>query len=838
MEEYSKEQVYNASLEYFKGDELAADVFTNKYALKKGSSYVESSPDQMHKRLAREFHRIESKYDNPMSEGEIYELFADFKKIVPQGSPMSGIGNNERVVSLSNCFVIDSPKDSYGSIMRADQEQVQIMKRRGGVGFDLSNIRPFGTPVKNAANTSTGPVSYMKRYSNTTREVAQDGRRGALMLTIDIGHPDSPDFMDAKLDRKEITGANISLKVGDDFMRAVENNERYDLKWPVHSEEPKVVKKVFAGKIWDKIIRNAWESAEPGVLFFDTIKKESLPDCYADIGYETVSTNPCGELPLSPYDSCRLLAVNLLTYVINPFEKDAYFDFECFSKDVRKAQKLMDDLVDLELEKINLIMEKVESDPEDEEDKGVELNIWRKIHEATANGRRTGLGVTGEGDMLAAMGLRYGTKEATSFSESVHRSLAVAAYASTAEMARDRGAFKHYDASRENDNPFLKRVMEHMESGDRDNVLKYGRRNMALLTIAPTGSTSIMTQTTSGIEPAFMVSYKRKRKVNKEDDGVRVDYLDENGDMWQEYNVFHHGFLRWLEVNGYDVNAVREMKEAEISEIVALSPYGGATSDSVDYMEKVRMQGMVQKWVDHSISVTINMPEKVSEDTVKDLYFHAWKYGCKGVTVYREGSRDSVLSSNKKEEKNLIRSIRENQPPKRPKTLECEVIRFWNQREKWIGFLGKLENKPFEIFTGRASEFPIPKNVENGEISKVKDNGHGSRYDFMYVDKNGDLKVVKGLNRVFHMEFWNYAKMTSGLLQYGMPVVNVAELLKSLNLDGDDISSWKSGVVRMFKKYVENGTKSKQTCDQCGEKNLVYQEGCLTCMNCGFSKCE
>lgn len=841
MDVYSYNDVYKASLSYFAGDELAADVFVRKYALKDGDGNIlELTPDDMHRRLAAEFARIERKYPNPMSEEEIFGLLRGFRYIVPQGSPMTGIGNNTQVVSLSNCFVVDSPNDSYGGIMRADQEQVQLMKRRGGVGMDLSKIRPNGSIVRNAALTSTGVVSYMKRYSNTTREVAQDGRRGALMLSISIEHPDSGDFIDAKLDTKEVTGANISVRITDEFMAAVNADAMYTQRWPVGSSDPKVTKEVKARDLWDKLMNNAWKSAEPGVLNWGRIITESIPDCYADQGYGTSSTNPCGEIPLSPYDSCRLIAINLYSYVVNPFTQDAYFDFELFKSHVKKAQRLIDDLIDLELEKISSILNKLEIDPELDEDKSVELNLWKKIYEQTSRGRRTGLGITAEGDMLAAMGYVYGTPEATDFSVDVHRHIAAYAYMSTIDMAGERGAFDVYNMHKEMKNPFLERVMSAVTGFEPvygDLLKRNGRRNMALLTIAPTGTTSIMTQTTSGMEPAFMVAYKRRRKINSAEKDHRVDFVDESGDAWQEYNVFHPKFKTWLSVSGHDVEKVALMGPDELQEVIDQSPYANATANDVDWVEKVKMQGDVQKWVDHSISVTINLPSDTTVETVDLLYRTAFHVGCKGLTIYRDGSRDGVLVSNNKSDGQLLKSIKENQAPKRPKRLECEVLRFFNKNEKWIGFMGKFNDRPFEIFTGRASEFPIPGSITEGEILKVKDNGHGSRYDFVYTDKNGERQVAEGLNRVFHKEYWNYAKLTSSLIQYGMPPAAVNEIIGSLNLDGMDIHTWQSGVSRMFKKYIDNGTKSKTKCESCGESALVYEEGCLTCKNCGNAKC-
>jgi len=831
-------------LEYFKGDELAAKVWVNKYALKDSQGNIfEKSPEDMHHRLASEIARIENKYKNPLSEQELFELFDGFKYIIPQGSPMTGIGNNFQVASLSNCFVIgmDGTADSYGAIIRIDEEQVQLMKRRGGVGHDLSHIRPKGSPVKNSALTSTGLVPFMERYSNSTREVAQDGRRGALMLSVSIKHPDSEDFIDAKLEQGKVTGANISVKIDDEFMRSVAEDKPYIQKYPIDAENPKFKKTVNAREIWDKIVHNAWRSAEPGVLFWDTIIRESVPDCYADLGFKTVSTNPCGEIPLCPYDSCRLLAINLYSYVKNPFTENAEFDFELFTKHVKLAQRIMDDIIDLESEKIDMILEKINNDPESQEIKSSEKYLWEKIRKKTLQGRRTGVGITAEGDMLAALGLRYGTEEATDFAEKIHKTVAVSAYTSSVEMAKERGAFEIFDAEREKNNPFILRLKE-ADSELYDNMVKYGRRNIACLTIAPTGTTSLMSQTTSGIEPVFLPVYKRRRKVNPNDAESRVDFVDENGDSFEEYVVFHHKFVTWMEAQGY--STTKHYNNEELDELVAKSPYYKATSNDVDWMQKVKMQGRVQKWVDHSISVTINLPNDVSEELVGKLYMEAWKSGCKGCTVYRDGSRAGVLVSNdNKESKKKDEDCYEM--PKilssRPSELEADVIKFQNNKEKWIAFIGLVDGRPYEIFTGINDEddgIMLPKNVTSGKIIKAYDqNGH-KHYDFQFKNRRGYKITIEGLDGRFNPEFWNYAKLISGVLRYGMPIDQVIKLVGGLELDSETINTWKNGVERALKKYLPNETEAKgQKCPVCGQETLVYQEGCLKCRNCGASKC-
>ncbi len=845
---YSFEEAVAASTEYFNGDELAAIVFVNKYALKDSFGNIyEKTPEDMHRRIAKELHRIEKKYPNPMSEEEIFEAIDHFRYIIPQGSPMAGIGNDFQVTSLSNCFVIghEKPADSYGGIIRMDEEQVQLMKRRGGVGHDLSHIRPKGSPVNNSALTSTGVVPFMERYSNSTREVAQDGRRGALMLSISIKHPDSEAFIDAKLDGTKVTGANISVKIDDEFMHAVINDEEYIQQYPIDSKNPTYTKKINARKLWQKIIYNAWKSAEPGILFWDTITKESVADSYADLGFKTVSTNPCGEIPLCPYDSCRLLAINLYGFVDNPFTKDAKFNFEKFHAYVRRAERMMDDIIDLEIEKIDKILAKIDADPEDEEIKRVERNLWLKIRDKALKGRRTGLGITAEGDMLAALGLRYGSEEAIEFSEEIHKTVAIEAYRASVEMAKERGAFPIYDYNREKNNPFLNRLFE----ADKDlaaEMKKYGRRNISLLTIAPTGSTSILSQTTSGIEPVFLIYYKRRRKVNPNDKNVKISYVDEVGDAFEEYVVFHHKFLTWLEANGYDVEKVKQMDDKELENLIKKSPYYKATSADVDWINKVRMQGRIQKWVDHSISVTINLPNDVPVDLVGKLYEEAWKSGCKGITVYRDGSRDGVLVSAKDDKKKKEEEKQETKeknifPSKRPKKLEADVIRFKNGDENWIAFIGKIDDKPYEIFTGKEDEdvLIIPKKVKKGYIIKNIDEDGKKRYDFQYIDKHGYKTTFEGLSRVFDPEFWNYAKIISFMLRQGMPIVDVVNLVKGLWFDNESINSWKSGVERALKRYIPDGTKAEKgnTCPMCGSENLIYQEGCLVCVDCGYSKC-
>ena len=846
---YTYDESYHASLEYFKGDELAARVWATKYSLKDSFGHLyEKTPDDMHHRIASEIARIEKKYPNPMSEEQIFELLRNFRYIVPQGSPMAGIGNNYQVGSLSNCFVIglDGQPDSYGGIIKIDEEQVQLMKRRGGVGHDLSHIRPLGSPVKNSALTSTGLVPFMERYSNSTREVAQDGRRGALMLTVSIKHPDSESFIDAKMTEGKVTGANVSVRIDDAFMQAAVDGTEYTQQYPIDAENPTYTKKIDATKLWNKIVHNAWKSAEPGVLFWDTITREAVPDCYADLGFRTISTNPCGEIPLCPYDSCRLIAVNLYSYVVNPFTKDAYFDFEKFAEHIGYAQRMMDDIIDLEMEKIEAILAKIKQDPETEEVKQTELNLWTKIRNKTLKGRRTGVGTTAEGDMVAAMGLTYGTDEATEFSVSVHKSLALAAYRSSVNMARERGAFEIYDAKREENNPFILRIKE-ADPELYDLMVKYGRRNIACLTIAPTGTTSILTQTTSGIEPVFLPVYKRRRKVNPSDKDVRVDYVDESGDSFEEYIVYHHKFITWMEANGLEVR--HDYTQEQIEDLVARSPYYKATSNDVDWLNKVRMQGAVQKWVDHSISVTINLPNDISEEMVGKLYVEAWRSGCKGCTVYRDGSRSGVLISlsgdgknkKKKGEKKAHYMAEEEHILKRPVELEADVVRFQNNKEKWIAFIGLIDNRPYEIFTGIADDDEgifCPKSVTKGKIIKAVNENGEKRYDFQFINKRGFKTTIEGLSEKFNPEFWNYAKLISGVLRYGMPIEQVLKLVASLELDNKSINTWKMGVERALKKYLPNGTKlSGQTCPNCGQESLVYQEGCLICTNCGTSRC-
>ena len=842
---YSYDEAYDATLKYFGGDELAARVWVSKYALKDSFGNIyELTPDDMHHRIASEIARIESKYPNPMSHDEVFGYLKDFKYIVPQGSPMSGIGNSYQVGSLSNCFVIglDGAPDSYGGVIRIDEEQVQLMKRRGGVGHDLSHIRPKGTPVKNSALTSTGLVPFMERYSNSTREVAQDGRRGALMLTVSIKHPDSEAFVDAKMTEGKVTGANVSVRIDDEFMRAATENGKYMQTYPVDSANPEITKEVDAKAFWDKIIHNAWKSAEPGVLFWDTITRESLPDCYADLGFRTISTNPCGEIPLCPYDSCRLLAINLYSYVKNPFTPQAEFDFEKFEAHVRKAQRIMDDIIDLEMEKIDLILNKIDSDPETLEVKGPERHLWEKIKAKTLKGRRTGVGTTAEGDMIAAMGLRYGTPEATDFSESVHRRLALAAYTSSVEMAKERGAFEIFDAKREENNPFMLRLKE--QSAELyDDMVRYGRRNIACLTIAPTGTTSLMTRTTSGIEPVFMPVYKRRRKVNPNDANVRVDYVDETGDAFEEYVVYHPKFLEWMKINGIEERS--DYTQEQLDELVSRSPYAGATANEIDWVEKVHMQGRIQKWVDHSISVTVNLPADVTEEMVNRLYVEAWRSGCKGCTVYRDGSRSGVLVSleSKKKKSDSPAECSDIHPLalKRPIELEADVVRFQNNKEKWIAFVGLMDGRPYEIFTGLADDEDgifCPKSVTHGKIIKAMSADGTKRYDFQFVNKRGHKTTIEGLSDKFNPEYWNYAKLISGVLRYGMPIDQVLKLVGGLELDSMSINTWKMGVERALKKYLPNGTKaSGQRCPNCGQETLIYQEGCLICTSCGTSKC-
>jgi ribonucleoside-diphosphate reductase alpha chain len=854
---YTYEEALQASLAYFGGDELAARVWVNKYAMKDSFGVIyEQSPADMHWRIANEVARIEQKYGNPLSVEQIFELLDHFRYIVPAGSPMTGIGNNHQIASLSNCFVIglDGNADSYGAILRIDEEQVQLMKRRGGVGHDLSHIRPKGSPVNNSALTSTGLVPFMERYSNSTREVAQDGRRGALMLSVSIKHPDSEAFIDAKMDEGKVTGANVSVKIDDEFMQSAITDQPYTQQWPVDSDEPDFKKEISAKELWAKIVHNAWKSAEPGVLFWDTILRESLPDCYADLGFRTVSTNPCGEIPLCPYDSCRLLSINLYSYVKNPFTEKAEFDFDLFKKHVRIAQRIMDDIVDLELEKIELIMEKIEADPQSEEVKGAERHLWEKIKRKSSMGRRTGVGITAEGDMIAAMGLRYGTQEATDFSVLVHKTLCLTAYRSSVEMARERGAFEIFDAQREAQNPFMLRIKE-ADPQLYEEMVKYGRRNIACLTIAPTGTTSLMTQTTSGIEPVFLPFYKRRRKVNPNDTDVHVDYIDEVGDSFEEYIVYHPKFKEWMSVQGMDPE--KRYTQEEIDELVARSPYYKATANDVDWLMKVRMQGAIQKWVDHSISVTVNLPSNVDEELVNKLYVEAWRSGCKGCTIYRDGSRSGVMVSVTKKEKKNEDDVQDNnleQMPKpeapckhptvtevRPQALECDVVRFQNNKEKWVALVGLLDGYPYEIFTGLQDDdegILLPKTVTKGKIVKQVNPDGTKRYDFQFENKRGYKTTVEGLSEKFNPEYWNYAKLISGVLRYRMPIEHVIKLVSSLQLKSESINTWKNGVERALKKYVTDGTEAKgQVCPNCGHESLVYQEGCLICKNCGASRC-
>ena len=839
---YTFDEAFKASLDYFTGDELAAKVWVNKYALKDAFGNIyEESPNDMHHRLASEIARVEKKYPNPLSEQELFDLFDHFRYIVPQGSPMTGIGNDYQIASLSNCFVIglDGQADSYGAIIRIDEEQVQLMKRRGGVGHDLSHIRPKGSPVKNSALTSTGLVPFMERYSNSTREVAQDGRRGALMLSVSIKHPDSEAFIDAKMTEGKVTGANVSVKIDDDFMNAAVNGGTYKQQYPIDSDSPVYVKDIDASGLWKKIIHNAWKSAEPGVLFWDTILRESVPDCYADLGFRTVSTNPCGEIPLCPYDSCRLLAINLYSYVVNPFTPDAYFDYDLFKKHVGLAQRIMDDIIDLESEKIEMILAKIDSDPESMEVRQTERHLWEKIQRKTLQGRRTGVGITAEGDMIAALGLRYGTEEATDCAELIQKTLALAAYRSSVMLAKERGAFEIFDAKREEKNPFINRLRE-ADPALYEDMLKYGRRNIACLTIAPTGTTSLMTQTTSGIEPVFLPVYKRRRKVNPNDSEARVDFVDETGDAFEEYIVFHHKFVTWMQANGY--SASKKYTQEEVEELVAKSPYYKATSNDVDWLQKVRMQGRIQKWVDHSISVTINLPNDVSEELVDSLYVEAWRCGCKGCTVYRDGSRSGVLiATDKKKKKEDCNCM---QPPvivsTRPRELDADVVKFQNNREKWIAFVGLLNGRPYEIFTGIADDeegIMLPKAVTEGKIVKHYDEDGNSRYDFQFCNKRGFKTTVEGLSYKFDKEYWNYAKLISGVLRHGMPVHQAVELVSSMEFDNENINTWKNGVERALKKYIPNGTEAAgEKCENCGSP-VVYQEGCLICKTCGTSKC-
>lgn len=839
--QYSPEEIMKASVEYFGGDELAANVWMNKYALREDDKIYEQSPDMMHHRIASEFARIEQNYPNPMSEEVIYGLLKDFRYIIPQGSPMSGIGNNFQVVSLSNCFVIGNAgaSDSYGGIMKIDQEQVQLMKRRGGVGHDLSHIRPSGSPVKNSALTSTGIVPFMERYSNTTREVAQGGRRGALMLSISIKHPNAEDFIDAKLEQGKITGANVSVKISDEFMECVKDGKPFVQQYPIDSPNPMVRKEIDARALWNKIIHNAWASAEPGVMFWDTIIRESVPDCYADFGYRTVSTNPCGEIPLCPYDSCRLIAVNLYSYVKNPFTPQAEFDFDLFRDHIMKGQRLMDDLIDLELEKVNQILAKIDTDPENDDIKSVERNLWLNIKMKCLEGRRTGFGITAEGDMLAALGLRYGSAEATEFAVSVHRTLACSAYRSSVLMAKERGSFPLYDANREKLNPFIQRIAE-ADPELYAEMVQNGRRNIALLTIAPTGTVSICTQTTSGIEPVFLVAYKRRKKINPNDkDSSKHKVIkDESGDYFEEYNVLHPKFVDWMKIaKGYTQEQIDSMSDKDLESLVEESPYYKATSNDIDWVNKVKMQGAIQKWVDHSISVTVNIPKETTEEMVSTIYKTAWESGCKGCTIYRDGSRNGVLVA-KSESGKEGNHFTENKAPKRPKKLEAEVVRFRNDKEDWIAVVGMFESRPYEIFTGKAENFVLPKWVEKGYVIRVKEPGQEhARYDFQFTDQDGYHVTMEGLSRMFKQEYWNYAKLISGILRHGMPIHNVVDLIGKLNFDVDSITTWSNGVARALKRFIKDGTETGETCPDCGGK-IIYTSGCKQCPNCGWSKCS
>jgi len=836
LKHYNHEEVLEAATAYFNGDALAANVWMNKYALKDSAGKLyELTPEDMHRRLAREISRIEQKYPNPLSEEEIFSVLDRFTYIIPAGSPMAGIGNDFQVSSLSNCFVIgnDGDSDSYGGIMKIDQEQVQLMKRRGGVGHDLTHIRPSGSPVKNTALTSTGVVPFMERYSNSTREVAQDGRRGALMLSIGVKHPDAENFIDAKMESGKVTGANVSVKLDDEFMNAVKENKLYKQQFPIHSEKPLYEKEIEALSLWKKIIHNAWSSAEPGILFWDTVIRESIPDNYTEYGFKTVSTNPCGEIPLCPYDSCRLLALNLYSYVKNPFTKDAYFDGDLFTEHAGIAQRMMDDIVDLEVEKVDAILNKINADPEAEEIKYVEKRLWEKIREKSIQGRRTGIGITAEGDMLAALGLKYGSEKAINFSTEVHKLLAIEVYRSSVDLAEQRGSFPIFDAKKEAGNPFIERIRENAPHV-YEKMKMVGRRNIAMLTIAPTGSVSICTQTTSGIEPAFMVSYKRRRKVNPNDKNVVVGFIDEVGDSWEEYNVFHPKFEVWLSTQGYNIKEVKDLPDEELNKIIEKSPYFNATSNDINWVSKVKMQGEIQKWVDHSISVTVNVPKDATEELVSDIYLTAWESGCKGMTIYRDGSRSGVLVGRDEEDKD---EFRETKAPPRPKVVEADIIRFQNNYEKWVAVIGTINNKPYEIFTGKADDFYLPPWVEKGSVVKEKVKGEKSRYDFKFKDKQGYEIIVQGLSRSFERTYWNYAKLISGVLRHGMPLPYVIDLVSNLNVEDDNINTWKNGVVRALKRYVPNGTPVDTLCPDCGEDTLIYEDGCLICKSCGHSKC-
>ncbi|MPM23031.1 hypothetical protein SDC9_69493 [bioreactor metagenome] len=836
---YLYEDALKQSTEYFDGDALAASVWVSKYALKDSQGNIyEATPDDMHRRIAREVARIEKNYNNPMSEDEVYEVLKNFRYIVPQGSPMAGIGNNFQIASLSNCFVIGSNKaDSYGGIMKVDEEQVQLMKRRGGVGHDLSHIRPKGSPVKNSALTSTGIVPFMERYSNSTREVAQDGRRGALMLSISINHPDSESFIDAKMEQGKITGANVSVRIDDEFMNSVTSGSDYTQKYPIHSEKPIFTRNINAQDLWGKLVHNAWKSAEPGILFWDTIKRESIPDCYADLGFETVSTNPCGEIPLCPYDSCRLLAINLYGYVENPFTSQATFNMPLFRDHIWVAQRIMDDIIDMELEKVDAILEKIDKDPEPSDIKNTERQLWMKIKEKAMQGRRTGIGITAEGDMLAALNLRYGSDEAIDFSVNIHKTLAVEAYKSSVNLAAERGPFQVFDFDREKNNPFINRLFSE-EPALKESMKKFGRRNIALLTIAPTGSVSILTQTTSGIEPVFLTAYKRRKKVNPNDKNTNATFIDESGDSWEEYNVFHPKFVTWLELNGYNVDEVKyHYTEEQLNEVIEKSPYYKATSNDVDWISKVKMQGAIQKWVDHSISVTVNVPSHVDESLIDTVLRTAWESGCKGVTVYREGSRSGVLVADSKKKEEIGSEFTETSAPVRPVKLDASVLRFNNGSEKWIAVVGLLNDRPYEIFTGRADNFVLPEFVHRGWVIREKNRDERARYDFEFLDKDGYAVTIRGLSRTFNPEYWNYAKLISGVLRHGMPIPYVIQLIDNLQFDNDDINSWRTGVVRALKLFIPDGTKAQGKCPNCESDSLQFKEGCVTCSSCGYSKC-
>lgn len=831
---FSHQQAMEASTAYFGGDELAATVFVTKYALRDAhGALLEDTPLLLHRRLAREFARIEAKYPNPMSEEEIFGLLDGFRYVVPQGSPMSAIGNSEQVQSISNCFVIDPPKDAYGSIARADENVLQIQKRRGGVGLDLSNIRPRGERVRNAAGSSDGIGIFMERYSNTTREVAQGGRRGALMLTIDGRHPDVETFIDIKQDRTKVTGANVSVRVTDEFMRAVEADEPFALRWPVEQpvQEAKVTKAIVARDLWKRMMIAAWASAEPGILYWDTVCRLSMADEFADKGFATICTNPCAELPLSANDSCRLLLINLVSYVIDPFKPTARFDRDLFAQHVVKAQRLMDDLVDLELEAIDRIIAKVEGDPEPASDKVRELSLWKGVRRACADGRRTGTGITALGDALAALNLTYGSEASIKQTEAIYRELALSAHESSVVMATERGAFPAWEPGRYKGNEFAARLAGECSPATNESFAKRGRRNIALTTTAPAGSVSTLTQTTSGIEPAYLLRYKRRKKLveGEVENGARVDHVDALGDKWQEYDVYHHGLKRWMDVTG----------EADVER----SPYHKATSADIDWVASVELLAAAQRWTEHSISKTINLPKEATVELVSEVYMKAWKLGIKGVTVYRDGCRDGVLVSAEEKPKDAPKApqdaIAERHAPKRPKELECDVVRATVKGEQYLVLVGLLDGKPYEVFAGSSDKIGLPKKIKRGRLVKNGKKDGLATYNLIVPYGDDDEMAFKDVANLFdNQTYSSFTRMVSLSLRHGVPVQFCCEQLSKSK--DEDMSSFAKVVSRVLKQYIPDGAKpaSEKACSGCGSENVTYQEGCLSCLSCGSSKCS